>query len=70
MAEIALFLVQKRLFDRFPATVLLVGTLVLCVLRFVMTAAAGQMSSFWATLTLVWRRSCMRRRSPCITAHR
>lgn len=53
IAEIALFLVQKRLFDRFPATVLLTGTLALCVLRFVMTAAAGQMTSFWATLTLV-----------------
>ena len=41
VAEIGLFLLQKRLFDRFPATVLLVATMLLGVLRFVMTAAAA-----------------------------
>ena len=53
VAEIALFLVQKRLFDRFSATGLLFGTMVVCVLRFAMTAAAARMPVVAATLTLI-----------------
>lgn len=53
VAEIALFLVQKRLFDRFPATGLLCAAMVLCMLRFAMTAAAAAMPAIAATVTLV-----------------
>ena len=53
VAEIALFLVQKRMFDRFPATALLFATMVLCVLRFIMTAAAAWMPVVMSTATLV-----------------
>ena len=53
VAEIVLFLMQKRLFDRFPATGLLVATMVLCVVRFVMTSAAAWMPATVATAVLV-----------------
>jgi PPP family 3-phenylpropionic acid transporter len=53
VAEIALFLSQKRFFDRFPATGLLAATLALCVLRFLMTAEAAGMGAVAATVTLV-----------------
>lgn len=52
VAEIVLFLCQKRFFDRFPATGLLAVTLALCVLRFLMTAEAAGMGPVAATLTL------------------
>jgi PPP family 3-phenylpropionic acid transporter len=52
VAEIVLFLCQKRLFDRFPATGLLMATLALCVLRFLMTAEAAGMGTAAATVTL------------------
>jgi PPP family 3-phenylpropionic acid transporter len=51
-AEIVLFLGQKRLFDRFRATGLLLATLALCVLRFLMTAQAADMAPMAATITL------------------
>ncbi len=53
VAEIGLFLLQKRLFDRFPATLLLVATMALCVLRFLMTAAAAWLPMGGAALLLV-----------------
>jgi PPP family 3-phenylpropionic acid transporter len=53
VAEIGLFLLQKRLFDRFAATVLLVATMLLCVLRFGMTAAAAWLPLTTATIVLV-----------------
>jgi PPP family 3-phenylpropionic acid transporter len=53
VAEIGLFLVQKRLFDRFPATILLVASMLLCVLRFAMTAAAAWLPITAASIVLV-----------------
>jgi PPP family 3-phenylpropionic acid transporter len=53
VAEIGLFLVQKRLFDRFPATLLLLASMLLCVLRFLMTAAAAWLPAGVATLFLI-----------------
>ena len=53
VAEVALFLLQKRLFDRYPATLLLVATMLLGVLRFTMTAAASWLSDLAATIVLV-----------------
>ena len=53
VAEVVLFLLQKRLFDRYPATLLLLATMLLGVLRFMMTAAASWLSDLAATLVLV-----------------
>jgi MFS transporter, PPP family, 3-phenylpropionic acid transporter len=53
IAEVGLFLLQKRLFDRFPATVLLLATMLLGVLRFVMTAAAAWLPGGMATIVLI-----------------
>ena len=52
-AEIGLFLIQKRMFDRFAASALLVATMLLCVLRFGMTAAAAWLPETATTLVLV-----------------
>ncbi len=53
IAEVGLFLLQKRLFDRFPATVLLLATMLLGVLRFVLTAAAAWLPGGTATIVLI-----------------
>ena len=53
VAEIGLFLMQKRLFERYPATLLLLATMILCVLRFLMTAAAAWLPAATATVVLV-----------------
>jgi PPP family 3-phenylpropionic acid transporter len=53
VAEIGLFLAQRRLFDRFPATMLLLATTVLCVLRFLLTAVAASLPFAAATAVLV-----------------
>jgi MFS transporter, PPP family, 3-phenylpropionic acid transporter len=53
VAEIGLFLMQKRLFDRFPATLLLLATMLLGVLRFTMTAGAAWLPATAATLVLI-----------------
>ena len=53
VAEIALFLLQRRLFDRFPASVLLIATMALAVLRFAVTAVAETMPAATAAAMLV-----------------
>jgi PPP family 3-phenylpropionic acid transporter len=53
VAEIGLFLTQKRLFDRFAPTTLLVATTVLCVARFALTAAAAWLPTPTVTMALM-----------------
>jgi PPP family 3-phenylpropionic acid transporter len=53
VAEVGLFLLQKRLFDRYPATVLLLATMLLGILRFMMTAAAAWLPVGMATIVLI-----------------
>ena len=53
VAEVGLFLLQKRLFDRFPATLLLLATMLLGVLRFLMTACAAWLPGLTATVVLI-----------------
>ena len=67
IAEVGLFLLQKRLFDRFSATGLLLATMLLCVLRFAMTAAAARMPAV-AAIVLILAQLLHAATSPCTTA--
>lgn len=53
VAEIVLFVVQRRLFDRYPAAVLLQVAVAAAVVRFGLTASAGGLDGAGAALLLV-----------------